>query len=287
MSSTNAVQLPSGPLVVHRDGPADAPPVVFVHGFLVDSRLWETTAAGLAQDHHTIRPDLPLGAHRTPLGNNGALSPRGVARLIVELLDALDLQDVTLVGNDTGGAICQFVLDEGSPRIGRLVLTNCDGFDVFPPFPFNVVHLLKRIPGGVEATLQTQRLRLGRRIGLGILARTTLPDALMRSWCEPFLTEPTIRRETIAFLRAARPQDLMEVSARLHRFDGPALLVWAPEDRFFTIALGRRLRDALRQARLVEVDDAKTFVSWDQPARLAQEIRSFVREPAAQAAAVA
>lgn len=284
MPHTSTVQLPSGPVVVHEDGPRDAPPVVFVHGFIVDSRLWGTTAAALAGDHRVIRPDLPLGAHRTPIGNPAVLSPRGVARLVIELLEALDLEDVTLVGNDTGGAICQFVLDERPARVARLVLTNCDGFSTFPPAPFNVVHVLKRIPGGVEATLQSMRLKLGRHIGLATLAGSPIPDELLRSWCAPFLTDRAIRRETMRFLRAARPQDLLEVSTRLHRFDGPVLLTWAPADRFFTVALGRRIADACRDARLIEIPDAKTFVPWDQPQRLADEIRAFAAGAQAVAA---
>ncbi|PTL56517.1 alpha/beta fold hydrolase [Paraconexibacter algicola] len=285
MSHPSTLKLPSGPLVVHDDGPVDGPAVVFVHGFLVDSRLWEATAEALADDHRVVRPDLPLGAHRTPIGTYAALSPRGVARLVLELLDALDLEDVTLVGNDTGGAICQFVLDERPSRVGRLVLTNCDGFETFPPAPFNLVHLLKRVPGGVEVALAPMRLRLGRHIALGTLARTRIPDELLRAWSEPFLTDRAIRRETMTFLRAAWPRDLVEASTRLHRFDGPVLLAWAPADRFFTIGLARRLRDACRDARLVEIPDAKTFVAWDQPQRLADEIRAFAAAQVAAAGA--
>jgi pimeloyl-ACP methyl ester carboxylesterase len=284
-STTTTVRLPQGPLVVHQDGPHDAPPVVFVHGFLVDSRLWEATAATLATDHRVVRPDLPLGAHRTPLGDPGSMSPRGVARLILALLDELDLQDVTLVGNDTGGALCQFVLDERPDRIARVVLTNCDAFDVFPPAPFSLLHPMKRVPGLVEAAFQPMRLRVGRHVGLGTLARTTIPDALLRSWCEPFLRDRVVRRETMAFLREVRPADLLDVSTRLSAYPGRVLLAWAPADRFFTIGLARRLQATFADARLVEIPDAKTFVSWDQPARLADEIRAFVGAGQAVAAA--
>ncbi len=284
-STTSTVQLPQGPVVVHQDGPADAPPVVFIHGFLVDGRLWESTAAALAADHRVIRPDLPLGAHRTPLGDPATMSPRGVARLILSLVDELDLQDVTLVGNDTGGALCQFVLDEQPHRIARLVLTNCDAFDVFPPAPFSLLHPMKRVPGLVEGVFQTMRLRLGRHIGLGTLARTRIPDELLRSWTQPFLTDPVIRRETMEFLRNVRPTDLLDVSTRLPDYPGRVLLTWAPADRFFTIAMGRRLEETFADARLVEIADAKTFVSWDQPQRLADEIRAFAA--AGQAVAVA
>lgn len=284
--TTTTVRLRQGELAVRDEGPRDAPAVLFVHGFLVDGRLWGATAdALLAAGFRVVVPDLPLGAHRIPFGSGAAGSPRAVARLVLELADHLDLQDVTLVGNDTGGAVCQFALDEGPGRVARLVLTNCDAFDVFPPAPFSVVHVLKRIPGALDGVLHTMRLRLGRRIGLGALAQREIPDQLLRSWCAPSLTDPQIRRETKAFLANVRPADLLDVSTRLHTFPGPVLLTWAPADRFFTVALGRRLQQTFADARLVEIADARTFVSWDQPQRLADEIAAFAAATA-QAAPV-
>ena len=80
-----------------------------------------------------IMPTLPLGAHRHPMHDDADLSPRGLARLVAEPLDRLDLTDVTLVGNDTGGALVQLLAGEPAPRVGRIVLVSCDAFDNFPP----------------------------------------------------------------------------------------------------------------------------------------------------------
>ena len=79
------------------------------------------------------------------------------------------------------------------------------------------------------------------------------------------------------FLRAWDPGDLLDASNCLGDFDRPTLLAWAPEDRFFTIDLARRLVAVLPDARLVEVPDARTFLALDQPARLAELVDGFVR----------
>ena len=132
-------------------GPEDSPhpPVLFVHGILVDHRLWARVAEGLAQQgFRCILPDWPLGSHTIPVNSGADLSPRGIATLIRDFTVALGLSDVTLVGNDTGGGLCQFVVDAHPEVVGRLVLTNCDAFDKFPPFPF------------------TRRLRAAARTGL-------------------------------------------------------------------------------------------------------------------------
>ncbi len=130
------VDLPQGRVNYRIAGPPDRtlPPVVFVHGMLVNGELWTGVASTLAERGiRSYAPDLPLGAHATAMKPDADLSPRGVARLLLSFLESLGLTDVTLAGNDTGGALCQFLIDTDSSRIGRLVLTNCDAFDQFPP----------------------------------------------------------------------------------------------------------------------------------------------------------
>src|SRR5262245_22733016 len=113
--------------------------VVFVHGVYVSGALWRDVAERLSTDHRCIVPTWPFGAQRLPVGNGVDLGVAAAARRIVKFLEALDLSDVTLVGNDTGGGIIQAtlgndLLDFG--RVGRLVLTNCDSFEHFPPASF-------------------------------------------------------------------------------------------------------------------------------------------------------
>ncbi len=254
------------------------PPVVFVHGFLVDSRLWDGVAADLAaRGHRCYLVDWPLGSHRTPVPPAVDLSPRGVVAMILEALAVLDLTDVTLVGNDSGGALCQFLLDTDHSRIGRLLLTNCDAFDVFPPQPFKAVFAAARTTPGVRLLAEPMRLRAIRHspIAFGLLA-ARLDPALTRSWIDPALRDKRIRQDAARFVRTAVPAELLDVSTRLHLFDKPVRIVWGEADRCFKPAMGRRLAATFPNATFVGVPGGRTFLALDEPARVADEIDALV-----------
>ncbi len=280
----HAVDLPQGRMHYRVAGPADSPhpPVLFVHGILVNHTLWTKAADRLAElGIRSYAPDLPLGGHPEALRDDADLTPRGVARLLLDFAAALDLRDLTLVGNDTGGALCQFVLDTDAERIGRLVLTNCDAFDKFPPAPFGLLTALARRPGRIRLLLppmRSARLRNG-ALGFGPLVRTPLDADVTWGWAAP-LEQPAIRRDTARFMRGIDKRDLLDVSTRLASFDKPVLLVWGDADRFFKISLAQRLADTFPQARLSPVEGGRTFIPWDEPERLAQEISGLVAAPA-------
>ena len=274
------VDTAAGPVHYRVAGPADStrPPVVFLHGLLVNAELWTGVGDALAeQGVRSYALDLPLGGHPVPLLPDADLSPRGVARLVLDVLAALDLTDVTLVGNDTGGALAQFVIDTDVTRIGRLVLTNCDAFDQFPPPPFGLLVAAGRRPGRLRAMMAPTRLRAVRHsvLGYGPLARHLDPQ-VTRRWVEPLLRDRAVRRDAARFMAGIRAADLLDVSTRLERFDRPVLLIWGSADRFFKLDFAHRLAAAFPQARLVEVEGGRTFVPVDEPARVADEIaRAF------------
>jgi pimeloyl-ACP methyl ester carboxylesterase len=272
------IDLPAGTIHYRHAGPEGGRPVVFVHGFLVDRTVWGSVPKQLARrGYRTYAPTWPLGAHRTAMDPDAELSPRGVARIVLAFLEALDLRDVVLVGNDTGGAICQFVLDEDPSRVGALVLTNCDAFDQFPPFPFNLMFRLARHPFANNAVMQGIRLRAVRNsiLGFGGLVERRLDDETL-PWVTPYLHDAGVRRDVARFARGWRRDALTEVQDSLKRFDRPVLLTWGQNDRFFTPELGRRLADTFPDGRLVEVPGARTFVALDQPETLTDEIASFL-----------
>lgn len=273
------IDIPHGRVSYRVAGPPDssAPPVVFLHGLLVNGELWTGVADALAG--HGIRsyaPDLPLGAHPIALAAGADLTPRGVARLVLDFLEALELTDVTLVGNDTGGALCQFVIDLDDARIGRLVLTNCDAFDKFPPPPFGLLVKAGRRPGRLRALMATMRPTWARHsvLGFGPLVAKPLDAALTRRWIAPVLSDAGVRRDTAAFMRGIRPADLLDVSTRLGSFTKPVLVLWGAADRFFKIDFAHRLVAAFPDARLVEVEAGRTFLPLDEPQRVADEIRA-------------
>jgi pimeloyl-ACP methyl ester carboxylesterase len=258
-------------------GPEDsaAPPVVFVHGILVDNRLWSGVAEGLArQGFRCYLPNWPLGSHTIPVGDPAALSPKGVATMIRDFIVALGLSDVTLVGNDTGGGLCQLVVDAYPEHIGRLVLTNCDAFDKFPPFPFTLVFALLRGPRSIKVLFEQMRLKPLRHSPLGFGLLVTPDPQLTNSWLDPGRNDVRIRRDLATLLRAVAKTDLVDVSTRLGRFTKPVTIVWGQRDRAFTPALGRRLAALFENSTLIEVPDAKTFVSLDAPAAVVDAIKS-------------
>jgi pimeloyl-ACP methyl ester carboxylesterase len=198
---------------------------------------------------------------------------------------ALDLEDVTLVGNDTGGAISQLVALDHGERVGRLVLTNCDCFDVFPPKEFVPMIKAARVPGALYAAMQPMRAAKARRMPMayGSLARE-IPDAVTGAWIQPFLDDADIRRDAVAFMRAIDKATMIDAAKRLPSLKIPSLVAWGQDDRFFSRELGERLA-AVLGARLAPIAGARTFVSEDDPEALAGVIRDFVREGAAQQAA--
>jgi pimeloyl-ACP methyl ester carboxylesterase len=275
------IDLPQGRIHYRVAGPTDggAPPVVFVHGLLVNAELWSGVAWALAeQGIRSYAPDLPLGSHEIPLSADADQSPRGVARLIVDFLAALDLHDVTLVGNDTGGALCQFVLDTDASRIGRLVLTNCDAFEKFPPPPFGALVAVGRRPGRLRIAMGGMRPAFVRHslLGYGGLVAKPLDAKLTARWARPCRTSKGVRRDTARFLAAMDKRDLIDVDSRLDRFAKPVLLVWGAADPYFKMTLAERLRDAFPDARIVAVEGGRTFHALDRPDVLAGEIATFV-----------
>ncbi|HET7588910.1 MAG TPA: alpha/beta hydrolase [Solirubrobacterales bacterium] len=268
--------LTAGPIHYREAGNGQA--IVFVHGALANGRLWTETASRLAAGHRCIVPDWPMGSHSEAMYPGADVSPRGVSATIADFLAALDLDDVTLVGNDSGGAVCQMLVTERPERIGRLVLTNCDCFDKFPPLAFKGMVLTARTPGGFRLLVQALRVRRIRSspLAYGMLTAGEPDDALLRSFIEPALRDAGVLRDGREFAAGMRPADTRAAAAKLPALTIPALIAWGAEDRFFTLADGRRLAATIPDSRMVEIVDASTFVSLDRPGELADAIAEFV-----------
>ena len=279
------VKLPQGTIRYRERGEGE--PIVFVHGLLVNGDLWRKVVPLLADRYRCITPDWPLGSHEVPVDASADLSTPGLAALVADFMAALDLRDVTLVGNDTGGAICQLVVTNHPERIGRLVLTSCDAFERYPPPPFDVLlKWLPRIPGGVYLTAQSQRFRFMRRqpTAFGLVIRGELDDELARSFTEPARISAGVRADVARLLNGVSNAHTIEAAERLPGFDRPVLLAWGGDDRLFPLELAKRLAARFPNARLEVVPNARTFVPIDEPARLAALILDFLGERAARSA---
>jgi pimeloyl-ACP methyl ester carboxylesterase len=277
----NEIELSAG-TIEYTDTGGDGPAVVLLHGLLMDSTLWEQVIAGLSSRYRCLAPVLPLGAHRRPVKPGADLSLPALAGLAGEFLDRLGVEDATLVGNDTGGAIAQLLIAGGAPRVGRVVLVSCEAFGNFPPgLTGKTLALTGKLPPPLFGlAMQQMRLRPARRLPLAFGWLTKRGDAATAAWLRPVLTQPEIRKDTVRMLRAvfADKQLLLDAAKSLPGFGRPALVAWAAGDRVMPPEHGRRLAELLH-ARLAEIDDSYTLIPLDQPARLAQLITEFTHQP--------
>jgi pimeloyl-ACP methyl ester carboxylesterase len=273
------VQLPQGTISYRERGSGE--PIVFIHGLLVNGDLWRKVVPDLSKDYRCIAPDLPLGSHTHPMTESADLSPYGLAKLIDDFLAALDLNDVTLVGNDTGGALCQIVVTRHPRRIGRLVLTPCDAYENFPPAFFKWLLAPAQSSIGARLLLQPMRFKAMRNspMGFGWLSKKGIDSEVTDSWLRPARTNAGVRRDLAKAIKGVHPRYTIEAAGRLGEFDRPVLLVWTPEKDFFKWEHAEALSKAFPDARLERVEDSYTFVAEDQPERLTRLIAEFARKP--------
>ena len=273
------VETKAGPVRFFQTG--EGPPVVFIHGLLVNANLWRKVAPPLAAGGlRTVVLDLPLGSHERPMRPGADLSPPKLAVVIADAIEQLGLEDVTLVGNDTGGALCQMVVTSRPERIGRLVLTSCDYRGNFPPKAFSYFKLLARAPVLIPLLLAPVRLRRLRRLPLafGWLAKRPIDRPAEDSYLLPALTNADVRKDLARVIRGIDTRDSQRAADLLGGFGKPALVAWSSEDRFFPPKHAHALAGDLGGARLEWIEDSYTFSPEDQPERLVDLIASFVRE---------
>jgi pimeloyl-ACP methyl ester carboxylesterase len=252
-------------------------PIVFVHGLLVDGALWRKVTPQLASAYRCIAPDWPLGSHRTPLSAGADRSPRGIAHLIADFLEALELQGVTIVANDTGGAISQILASERPERLRALVLTNCDCLENFLPPVLRPLQWLAHVPGGyrpIAAAMGSARVRRS-PAGFGMLVHQPIPDEVTAAWAAP-LRRPEIRADMVATLKAIDKRDTLHAAEVLREQPVPTLLAWAPDDMMFPIRFAERLQAMIPGARLERIENSRAFVPEDQPERLADLVTEYL-----------
>jgi pimeloyl-ACP methyl ester carboxylesterase len=252
-----------------RDTGGDGPPVLFLHGAFVDGSLWDPVVS-LLPDRRCLVPTLPLGSHTAPVADRSLLTPSGVVDLIADEIARLGLTDLTVVGNDTGGALLQLLLTRRPEGISRVVFTPCDAFEVFPPAIFKPLFMAGRSPYVLAAAIAPLRFAPALRlpIAFGWLTKRASNDTLAR-WAAPPLGSFEIVRDAAHFFRACSPSELLDAAPKLRSFEGEVIVAWPPEDRCFKVDLGRRLAAQFRSARFVAIEDSYSFVPIDRPDALA------------------
>lgn len=274
--ATTSVELSAG-IIAYGDV-GQGPPVVFLHPLLASAEHWRKVAPPVAAGGlRCLTPTLPLGAHATAMRPGADCSPLGLAGLVVEFVTALELGPVVLVGNDTGGALCQLIAAHHPEVVDRVVLTSCDALEYFFPPLFRYLTWAAAVPGFPYVVGQSLRLRGLRRLPItfGWLAKRPIPDDVLDAYAAPFLRDAGVRRDVVTFLRTVDNRLTCEAAERLRSFDRPVLLAWAREDRVFPLSLAERLHDLLPNATLDPIDDSYAFTPEDQPEVLARMIVEF------------
>jgi pimeloyl-ACP methyl ester carboxylesterase len=263
------VRLRGGTIAYWEEG--SGPPLLFVHGVFVNHLLWSRVVPLLSERYRCIAPDWPLGSHTIPFESD--LSPFGVADMIEELSGELGLEKPTLVGNDTGGALCQMAVVRHPELASRMVLTNCDAYDKFPPQPFTYLVWQAHIPGSMALLANSMRIPAVRRLPIAYrwLAKR-LPREMEEEFVQPVIHNKAIRADIAGFLRAANKRDLMATAEKYRSIQIPVTLAWGEDDKAFKMSLAERLASDIPNAELYRIPDSYTFVSLDQPERLAELI---------------
>lgn len=270
------VKLSAG-TIEYDDTGGDKPVVVLVAGVAMDGSMFRKVVEDLRADHRCVVPTLPLGGHRYPLEPDADVTVRGLGRLIAELLETLDLQDVTLLGSDSGAFL--FTAAEFGDRVGRLVITSCEAFENFPPgLPGTGLWVAARVPGMTTAMLQTLRVGFMRRspAAYGWMSKARVPREVVDAWLEPLLKQRAVRRDLVRYLKAAKRGGMMEVNEGLKEFDKPVLIAWAKDDKVMPPDHARRFAELMPQAEVVMIKDSYTLIPEDAPGVLADHVRRFV-----------
>ena len=274
----HAVEVPAG--VIEYDQVGSGPPVVLLHGPVMDHTVWDRVLPLLPNEFSYLRPVLPFGAHRRPMNHDADLTLHGQVELVADFLDALDLNDVTLVHSDWGGAL--FLTAHGRERLARQVFLPCEAFDNFPPgLPGRMLTLAVKVPGALQFAARQLRVSWLRRLPVlfGQMARRPVPDELVRGWTEPMLRDPLIRRDLLAYCRTRFDKaQLIRDTEAVRGFTGEALVLWSPDNRVMPAEHGRRLAALLPRGRYAEIPGAFVLSMLDEPEAVAREIGRFLKQ---------
>lgn len=276
-----SVEVAAGTLEYREEGDPAGPPVVLLHGVLMNDAQWNLALPLLPRGFRYLLPVLPLGGHRVPMREDADLTMPGMVGVVADFLAALDLDDVTLVVTDWGGPL--FLTDLGlDSRVGRLVICPAEAFDNFPPgFPGKMTWLASRSTGTLSLAMKQMRIPWlrDRFFMFGMMAAKRIPQDVMDAWTGPGIADVRIRRDLLKYTRTRfDKRDLARATEAVTRFRGDVLVLWS-RNRVMPEAHAARLAE-LTGAELRYVDDAKVLVMLDQPEQTAAELTAFLSQHA-------
>lgn len=259
----------------------DGTPVVFVHGAYVTGSLWGATVGHLSVDHRCITPTWPFGAHAQPVGSNADLGVVAAGQRIARFIELLNLREVTLVANDTGGGVLLSALGASTldlSRIAKIVLTNCDSYEHFPPQAFAPLVRVCRasdLAGRLLLRILTTRRGITRFVD-AVTLRGIDPHAYAEIF-GGFLASASVRRDAVRFTTGLDRRYTLAAAQAIKNCSVPVLVLWGADDPMFPVSHAERLASAFPRASLQILHGSRTYVMVDRPEATADAIRTFTR----------
>jgi pimeloyl-ACP methyl ester carboxylesterase len=277
---THWLDVPLGRIRVRTAG--TGPALMFTHGLLVDSRIWDQVAGAVASQGFTVvLPDLPLGAHAIAVADRSKLTTSAVASSLFDIADRLDVQRFSILGFDTGGAIAQVATASQPERIDRPALMSCDAFHNYPPPLIKPFKWAARWSPAMSLILKTLSSNRYQHIPmpLGLVAKHKIDETLVKAWVVPSATIPEVRADVVAFIRQMNAVDTLAAADQLRHFTGPSMVMWSRQEKVFPRKDAHRLVELIPECQLRWIDDAYTFASLDNPTRMIELILEFLNLP--------
>jgi pimeloyl-ACP methyl ester carboxylesterase len=254
-------------------------PILFIHGAFSNGNTWRKVIPALSKHYRCIVPEWPFGGHRIPVSKQTDLSPTGVAEIIAQFINSLQLPSVTIIANDTGGAYAQVFAALHPTRVDKLILSNCEGFEVFPPQKFKSLGNSVKIPGYTYLMGQLFRIKsfLKKPITFGLLSNSLSGQDLQDLYVKNFIQNSKVRANFKSLAIAWHPKYTLMAAQKLSEFKKPVLVLWGQDDKaLFPVALGKRIAAIFPSSEFIEIPRSMTYIQEDQPQQMVLHILKFL-----------
>jgi pimeloyl-ACP methyl ester carboxylesterase len=276
MTMEKTVRTPSGTIAYAEQG--QGPVALFVHGVLLNKHLWRHQLTHLSDIRRCIAPDL-LAHGDTEMTPGGDVSVTANARMLLEFVNALKIDQVDLVGNDSGGGIAQIFAALYPERVRSLTLTDCDAHDNWPPEAFKPF-LAMAAAGGLRDALGAMLAdkdiyRSPQALGPAYEDADKISDADIETYLRPLLKTEQRLDDFRRFLAAFDNKHTLAIEDRLKKLKAPTLIVWGTDDVYFAVEWARWLaRTIPGTKRTVELTGARIFFPEERWAEFNRELRA-------------
>ncbi len=275
MISKHSIATPSGDISYYEAG--SGPVALFVHGVLLNGHLWRHQLEQLSDIRRCIAIDL-LAHGDTKIAPDQDISVTANAKMLREFLDALEIGQVDLVGNDSGGGIAQIFAATNPSRVRSLTLTDCDTHNNWPPEafkPFLEMAAAGGLRGALDMMLADKSFyRSAQALGPAYEHPERLEDETIEAYLCPLVSTEQRTRDLQRFLAAFDCKHTLAIETQLRELHTPTLIVWGTDDIYFDAKWSQWLAETIPGTKKrIELRGARIFFPEERPAEFNQELR--------------